>query len=116
MPEVSPVPLADAGVLALRRPSLPVLVPPTRRPPRRRPPRMNVPAPSVGSLGDEFLVVTLDRPSTGSERRRRRPSRLWSGQIRQDARHADETDLAIGLEVLERLDRVVVLLERRLAR
>ena len=82
--------------------------------PRAAPPRMKVPAPAPAASAMRFLVVALDRRVRDLEDVED-AHREVIGQIRQDARHADEADLAFGLEVLERLDRVV-LLERRLGR
>jgi hypothetical protein len=68
----------------------------------------------VGGLGDELLVIALDRRVRDLEDVED-AHRQVTGQVRQDARHADETDLALGLEVLERLGRVMFL-QRRPAR
>jgi hypothetical protein len=106
-----PVPLAEARVLA-QRAGPPVLVF-CRRAARRAAPDERARA-RVGGLGDEFLVIALDRRIRDLEHVED-AHREVIGQVRQDARHADEPDFALSLEVPERVHRTV-LLQRRLAR
>src|SRR6266516_3494384 len=68
----------------------------------------------IGGLGDEFLVIALDRRVRDLEDVEDAHGEMI-GQIRQDARHADEADPSFGLEVPERLNGVIHL-ERRLTR
>ena len=82
--------------------------------PRAAPPRMKVPAPGVRRLGDEVLVVALDG-RVGDLEDVEDVHRDVVGEVRQDARHADEADLALALQRLQHLDRAV-LLERGPAR
>ena len=82
--------------------------------PRAAPPRMSVPAPWSAASVDQALVVALDR-RVGDLEGVEDVHREVVGQVRQDAGHADEADLALALQLAQRLDRAV-LLKRRPAR
>jgi LAO/AO transport system kinase len=100
-----PVPLADARVLG-QRADAPVLV--FRRGAAGRAAPDEGARARAGRLGDEFLVIALDRRVRDLEDVED-AHREVVGQVGQDAGHADEADLAFGLQVLEGLDRLVLL-------
>jgi LAO/AO transport system kinase len=106
-----PVPLADARVLG-QGADAPVLV--LRRGAAGRAAPDERARARAGRLGDELLVIALDRRVRDLEDVED-AHREVVGQVGQDAGHADVADLAFGLEVLERLDRLA-LFHGRLAR
>ena len=106
-----PVPLADAGLLG-ERPDLPVLL--LRGRAAGGAAADEGARPGVHRLGDEVLVVALDG-RVGDLEDVEDVHRDVVGEVGQDARHADEADLALALQRLQHLDRAV-LLERGPAR
>ncbi len=66
--------------------------------PRAAPPRMSVPAPLAAASVIRLLVVALDR-RVGDLEGVEDAHREVVAQVRQDAGHADEADLALGLKL-----------------
>ena len=100
MPEVSQLRWPTPGSLALRS-GPPVLA--VRRGTACRAARDEHACAGIGGHDDEFLVIRLDRRVPDLEDvEDAHPDVI--GQVRQDARHTDEADLAFGLEALGRVD------------
>jgi hypothetical protein len=106
-----PVPLADAGLLG-ERSDRPVLL--LRGCAAGGATADEGARAGVHRLGDEILVVALDG-RVGDLEDVEDVHRDVVGEVRKDARHADEADLALALQRLQHLDGAV-LLERRPAR
>lgn len=106
-----PVPLADPGLLG-ERPDLPVLLLRSRAAGGAA--ADEGARPGLHRLGDEVLVVALDG-RVGDLEDVEHVHRDVVGEVGQDARHADEADLALTLQRLQHLDGAV-LLERGPAR
>ena len=100
-----PVPLAEARLLG-QRADPPVLLPRCRATGRAAPDER--PRALASRFGDELLVVALDG-RVGDLEGVEDAHRQVVGQVREDARHADEPDLALVPQFLERLDRVIAL-------
>jgi hypothetical protein len=106
-----PVPLADAGLLS-ERPDPPALL--LRGRAASGATADEGASAGVHRLGDEVLMVALDGRVRDLEDVED-VHRDVVGEVREDARHADEADLALALQRLQHLDGAV-LLERGPAR